>query len=78
MMKNMLIKIIKILFEIILWSIVFLGFNYRIVYQWFYVSQWAMMNIIFKIILIAVFVVLNYLYIKRCVTQLIHLIRDEK
>ena len=78
MMKNLLIKIIKILFEIIFWSIVFLGFNYKIVYQWFYVSQWETMNIIFKIILIAVFIILNYLYIKRRVTHILHIIRDEK
>lgn len=78
MMENLLIKFIKILFEIIVGSIIFLGFNYRFVYQWFYVSQWETMNIIFKIILIAVFIILNYLYIKRCVTHILHLIRDEK
>lgn len=73
-MKNLFIKIFSILFMIY----AFFGFSYGIVYQWFIVSQWETMNIFLKTLLIIVFIILYYLYIKSFIYQITHLKNDKK
>ena len=65
-------------FKIFLRIGTFIGFSYEVVYQWFYISHWETMNIILKIILIVIFIILYYLYIKSFIYKIKRLRIDHK